>query len=68
MPVPSQPERFEGNVDRMIRESIERGEFEDLPGRGKPIPGAGTPDDALWWVREWVARNREPDRTDKPAD
>ena len=46
-------------VDRIIRESMERGEFDDLPGQGKPIPGAGTHDDDLWWVREWIKRNRE---------
>ena len=37
---------------------MERGEFDDLPGTGVPLPGAGTVDDELWWVREWLARNR----------
>lgn len=45
----------------MIRESIERGEFENLPGAGEPIPGAGESDDELWWVRRWVTRNRQQD-------
>jgi hypothetical protein len=35
---------------------MEAGEFDELPGTGKPLPGAGMPDDDLWWVREWVRR------------
>lgn len=46
-------------AERLIREAIEAGEFEDLPGAGKPIPGAGQPDDPRWWVRGWVERMRE---------
>lgn len=60
MPVPSSDEHFEGHVDRLIREAIERGEFEGLPGEGKPIPGVGTIDDDLWWVRRWARRNLVP--------
>lgn len=51
------PRDFEPEVDRIIREAINRGEFEDLPGKGRPIPGAGAKDDDLWWVRNWVRRN-----------
>lgn len=51
------PKNFESDVDRIIREAMERGEFEALPGAGKPIPGAGQPDDELWWVREFIQRN-----------
>ena len=50
-------ELLEPHVERLIREAIEAGEFDDLPGSGKPIPGAGTRDDDLWWVREWMKRN-----------
>lgn len=52
---------FEPPVERSIREAIERGDFADLPGTGKPIPGAGTRDDALWWVRSWLERQRHAD-------
>jgi hypothetical protein len=52
------PEGFQIHVERLIRESRERGEFDDLPGEGEPLPGAGTPDDQYWWVRKWVKRNR----------
>lgn len=51
------PGEHETNIDRIIRESIEAGDFDELPGKGEPISGAGTKDDALWWVRAWVERN-----------
>ena len=51
------PDGFEANIDRIIREAMDSGEFDDLPGEGKPIPGAGSVDDEYWWIREWVKRN-----------
>ena len=48
----------ESVAERRIRQAMERGEFDDLPGAGKPIPGAGQPDDPLWWFRKWVERER----------
>ena len=56
--------RQEGFVDRVIREAMERGEFDDLPGKGRPIPGVGTVDTDGWWIRSWVQRNR---RADAPS-
>jgi len=50
--------RYESLPERLIREAIEAGEFDDLPGIGKPLPGAGVADDELWWVRKWLERNR----------
>lgn len=63
MPI-GQPDssRGESRAERLIREAIEAGGFDDLPGAGVPIPGRGTKDDALWWVREWVRRNRNDDQ------
>jgi len=49
---------YESLPERLIREAIETGEFDNLAGAGKPIPGAGVPDDDLWWVREWLERKR----------
>jgi len=61
-PVEQEPiDRYESLPDRLIREAIEAGEFDDLPGAGKPMPGAGMPDDDLWWVRDWLKRNRAPE-------
>ena|SRR2546430_3642230 len=47
---------FESWIDKQIREATERGEFDNLPGAGKPIPGAGRPDDENWWVRNYLHR------------
>jgi hypothetical protein len=55
----------ETHVERLIREAMEAGEFDDLAGVGKPIPGRGAKDDALWWVREWVRRNQYPRAADQ---
>lgn len=54
-------------IDEIIRAAQERGEFDNLPGTGKPIPGAGTKDDDLWWVRSWIERNRQADNTQDEA-
>ena len=48
--------RFETWVDKQIREAQERGEFDDLPGKGKPIPGLDDPPDELWWVKSMLRR------------
>ncbi len=49
---------FESLADRLIRESIERGEFDDLPGAGKPIAGLDKPYDAHWWLKSFLDRER----------
>jgi hypothetical protein len=49
-------DRYEARVDRAIREAQERGEFDNLPGAGRPLPGAGQPYDENWWVKELVRR------------
>ncbi len=42
-------------MDRQIREARERGEFDNLPGAGKPIPGINQPYDEMWWVKKKLA-------------
>ena len=44
-------QRFESWIDRQIREATERGEFDNLPGAGKPIPGLNGRDDENWWIK-----------------
>ncbi|MEU0812128.1 DUF1992 domain-containing protein [Streptomyces sp. NPDC005970] len=47
---------FETWADRQIREAEARGDFDDLPGRGKPLRGLDGPYDAMWWVKDKMAR------------
>ncbi|MER7081317.1 protein of unknown function [Saccharopolyspora kobensis] len=47
---------FESWVDRQIRTAQERGDFDDLPGAGKPLPGAGQPVEEQWWVKDYLRR------------
>ena len=47
---------FDSWIDQQIREAQERGEFDDLPGKGKPIRGLEQPADEMWWVRGWLQR------------
>ena len=44
--------RWETWVERKIRESIERGEFDNLSGAGQPLPDLDQPYDELWWLRK----------------
>ncbi|KRF42441.1 hypothetical protein ASH01_16520 [Terrabacter sp. Soil811] len=46
---------WESPVDKQIREAQERGEFDNLPGAGKPLDlsDSGDPD---WWVKRFAAR------------
>lgn len=48
--------RYESLIDQQIRTARERGDFDDLPGMGKPLPGRGMPDDDLWWVKGYLRR------------
>ncbi|MBB6345941.1 DnaJ family domain-containing protein [Nonomuraea muscovyensis] len=43
---------FESWIDRQIREAEERGEFDDLPGKGKPLPDLDKPYDEMWWIKQ----------------
>lgn len=48
--------RWESWIDKQVREAEERGEFEDLPGAGQPIPNIDKPHDELWWVKDKLRR------------
>lgn len=48
--------RRESLIDEQIRIAQERGDFDNLPGKGKPLAGLDEPDDELWWVRRYIAR------------
>jgi hypothetical protein len=44
-------QRYESWVDRQVREAIERGEFDNLSGAGKPILGLNGREDENWWIK-----------------
>jgi hypothetical protein len=54
------PMRYESWVERQIREAIERGEFDNLPGRGRPIKGLNGREDENWWVKAYLEREQLP--------
>jgi hypothetical protein len=43
---------WESFVERQIREAQEAGEFDSLPGFGKPIPDIDEPYDENWWLKK----------------
>ncbi|MDZ5619857.1 DUF1992 domain-containing protein [Nocardioides sp. HM23] len=45
-------------VDIQIRRAMERGDFDDLPGAGKPIEGLGAEHDPEWWLKQLIERER----------
>jgi hypothetical protein len=47
---------YESRIDRQIREAQERGEFDNLPGAGRPLPDRGELHDENWWLKQWVRR------------
>ena len=51
---------FTSWIDQQIGEAQERGEFDNLPGAGKPLPRRSGADDGLAWVRELLRREGLP--------
>jgi Domain of unknown function (DUF1992) len=51
---------YENWVERQIREATERGEFDNLPGAGRPIPGLNGREDENWWVKQYLEREKLP--------
>lgn len=51
---------YESWVDRQIREAIERGDFDNLPGQGRPLKGLNGRDDENWWVKAYLEREQLP--------
>jgi len=43
-------------AENRIREAIEEGKFDDLPGFGKPIEDIDEPYDPDWWIKKWIRR------------
>lgn len=45
-------------VDTVVDQAIRRGEFDNLPLEGKPIPGLGGTHDPDWWLKNLVEREQ----------
>ena len=49
---------WESWVEKQIREGQDRGEFDSLPGHGKPLKGVDGTRDEMWWVRDKLRREK----------
>lgn len=45
-------------VDLQLRQAVDRGEFDALPGLGKPLSDLGDHHDPDWWVKRLVEREQ----------
>jgi hypothetical protein len=45
-------------VDLQIEQAMERGEFDNLPGAGKPLGDLGSPYDRDWWLKKLIEREQ----------
>jgi hypothetical protein len=45
-------------VDLQIQEAMKRGDFDNLPGAGKPIEGLGAQHDPDWWLKKLIEREK----------
>ena len=45
-------------VEISIQQAMRRGDFDNLPGTGKPIPGLTAPYDPDWWIRQKIEREQ----------
>jgi hypothetical protein len=47
-------------AENKIRAAIEAGEFDNLPGFGRPSPLMDEPYDPYWWIRRKLCREQIP--------
>ncbi len=57
-PRPSASQRQQEWVDQQLRIAMERGDFDNLPGAGKPIKDLGTQHDPDWWIKRLIEREK----------
>ncbi|MBX0300390.1 DUF1992 domain-containing protein [Cryobacterium sp. 1639] len=67
-PEPAEPDTNEAGQSMMdaraqyveisIQQAMRRGDFDNLPGTGKPIPGLEAPYDPDWWIRQKIEREQ----------
>src|SRR4028118_1589882 len=59
-PRPRRSEQRALGLDMKVRQAIERGDFDNLPGAGKPLPGLDGNHDPDWWIKKLIAREQIP--------
>lgn len=64
---PAGPPRRPGRAEQQIRDAIARGEFDDLPGAGRPLPAELLSRDEHWWIRQFAEREQTPGSAFLPA-
>jgi hypothetical protein len=45
-------------AEQLIRAAQDEGQFDNLPGFGKPIPGIDDPHDEFWWIKAKLKREQ----------
>jgi hypothetical protein len=45
-------------IEELIQRETDKGGFDGLEGKGKPIPGLDAPYDPLWWVKKLMEREK----------
>lgn len=58
MPERRPGEKWDSFVERLIREAQAAGEFDNLPGFGKPLPELDEPYDENWWLKDKLRREQ----------
>ena len=49
---------WESFADQQIREAMEEGAFDNLPGKGQPIADLGREYDPDWWTKKLIEREK----------
>jgi hypothetical protein len=55
---PKRPLSWSLLAEERIQAALADGQFENLSGFGKPIPGIDEPHDDLWWVKDKLKREQ----------
>ena len=55
---PSTQAEWSAYVENVIQQAIRRGEFDNLPGAGKPLEGLTGRHDPDWWIRRKIEREK----------
>jgi hypothetical protein len=51
-------DQLRSNAEIAIQQAMRRGDFDNLPGAGKPLEGLGSRHDPDWWIRQKI-RNEQ---------